>query len=230
MPMFWRALRVALTSGVVAAVAAPACGGSSSNSDEPRGTNVGGAASGGVGGSSRGGVGTSSGGAGTAGSTGTPTAVPCGDQTCKGVSIPLAQLEVPGCCADAKTNTCGLDTTALPVMASGQGLPACQPVGPAGKPDVTCASSPAIPVMGTSVSAPGCCTPSGVCGYDLNRVGGFISLGLGCVDSTPFADGGTPVACGPSTATGDGGMGGAGPEPTGDGGMSGSAGSGASGH
>ena len=229
MPMFWRALRVLFTCGVVAAVAAPACGGSSSNSGEPGGTNVGGA-SGGVGGSSHGGAGKSSGGTSNAGSSGVPTAVPCGYQMCKGVSIQLAQLEVPGCCADAKTSTCGLDTTALPAMASGQGLPACQPVAPAGKPDVTCADSPAIPVMGASVTAPGCCTPSGVCGYDLNRVGGFISLGLGCVDSTPFNDGGTPVACGVNTATGDGGMGGAGPELTGDGGMSGSAGSAASGN
>ena len=221
MPMFWRALRVAFTCGVVAAVAAPACGGSSSSSGEP-GAGTGGASAGGNG---QGGARS----AGKAGATGTPTPVPCGNQMCAGISVPLAQLEVPGCCADAKTSTCGVDTSALPAMASGQGLPACQPVSPAGKPDATCASSPSIPVMGIPVTAPGCCTASGVCGYDLDRVGGFISLGLGCVDSTPFADGGTPVTCGPNAATGEGGMGGTGPEALGDGGMAGVAASGAPG-
>ncbi|HEX3854993.1 MAG TPA: hypothetical protein VHW01_28720 [Polyangiaceae bacterium] len=223
--MFWRAVRVVFTCGVAAAVAAPACGGSSSNSGEP---GDGGA---GAGGSSHGAGGKSSGGAGKAGSSGVPAAVPCGNQMCKGVTIPIptAPLQAPGCCADAKTNTCGIDTSALPAMASGQGLPACQPVAPAGKPDATCASSPVISVMGIPVTAPGCCTPSDVCGYDLDRVGGLFSLGLGCIDSTPFADAGTAVTCGANT-TGDGGMGGAGPEQTGDGGMSRAAGSGASGN
>jgi hypothetical protein len=225
MPMFWRALRVAFTCGVVAAVAATACGGSSSSSGEP-GAGAGGTS---AGGSGHGGAGRSSGGAGKAGATGTPTPVPCGDEMCAGISVPLAQLEVPGCCADAKTNTCGIDTSALPAMASGQGLPACQPVAPAGKPDATCPSSASIQVMGIAVTAPGCCTPTGVCGYDLDRVGGFISLGLGCLDSTSFADGGTPVTCGPNAA-GEGGMGGAGPAPIGDGGMAGSDASGAPGH
>jgi hypothetical protein len=222
--MFWRALRVAFTCGVAAAVAAPACGGSSSSSDDSSGAGTGGAAGGG---SSQGGAGK---GSGAAGRTGAPTAVPCGNEMCAGISVPLAQLEVPGCCADAKTNTCGIDTSALPMMASGQGLPACQPVAPAGKPDATCASSPSIPVMGIPVTAPGCCTPNGVCGYDLNRVGGFISLGLGCVDATPFADGGTAVPCGANAVAGEAGMGGAGPEPTGVAGMSGFATSGAPGN
>jgi hypothetical protein len=84
--------------------------------------------------------------------------------------------------------------------------------------------------MGIPVTAPGCCTPNGVCGYDLDRVGGFISLGLGCVDSTPFADGGIAVTCGADTLAGEGGTGGAGPASTGDGGTTGSAESGAPGH
>jgi hypothetical protein len=82
--------------------------------------------------------------------------------------------------------------------------------------------------MGIPITAPGCCRPNGMCGYDLDRIGGFISLGLGCVDSTPFADGGTPMTCG-ANVTGEGGAGGAGPEPVGDGGMSGFAASGAPG-
>jgi hypothetical protein len=203
--MFWRALRVALMYGAVAALAAPACGGHSSGSDDASEAGSGGGAGAGAGGSSPGGAGKSSG---SAGKAGVPTPVPCGNEVCTGISIPLAQLEVPGCCADAKTNTCGVDTSALPMMASGQGLPACQPVAPAGKPDVTCPSSATIPVMGIPVTAPGCCTPTGVCGYDLDRIGGFVSLGLGCVDATPFMDGGTPLTCGGNGASGEGGMGG----------------------
>jgi hypothetical protein len=141
----------------------------------------------------------------------------------------LAQLEVPGCCADAKTNTCGIDTTGLPAMGA-QPLPACQPVAPAGMPDAACPASAAIPLMGIPVTAPGCCQPNGVCGYDLNRVGGFISLGLGCVDSTPFLDGGASLTCGAGVNLGEGGMGGAGPIVPGDGGASGSSEGGAPAH
>ncbi len=222
--MFWRALRVAFACSVVAVVAAPACGGHSSSSDDSGVAGVGGAS---AGGSTPGGASQSSG---APGKTGTPTPVPCGDEMCSGISLPQAQLEVPGCCANAKTNTCGVDTSALPMMASGQGLPACQPVAPAGKPDATCPSSATIPVMGIPVSAPGCCTPTGVCGYDLDRIGGLISLGLGCVDATPFMDGGTAMICGANGVAGEGGMGGAGPEPLGDGGSSGFAASGAPGN
>jgi hypothetical protein len=222
--MFWRALRVAFTSGMVLAIAASACGGHSSSSDDSSVAGLGGA---GLGGGSHGGAGRSSG---TAGKASVPTPVPCGDEMCDGISVPLAQLEVPGCCADARTNTCGIDTSALPMMASSQGLPACQPVAPAGKPDATCPSSATIPVMGIPVTAPGCCTPTGVCGYDLDRVGGFVSLGLGCVDSTPFIDGGMAIRCGGNAVAGEGGMGGAGPEALGDGGSSGFAASGAPGN
>ena len=49
-----------------------------------------------------------------------------------GEQVALKRLRPP---EDAKTNTCGVDTSALPAMASGQGLPACQPVAPDGKPD-----------------------------------------------------------------------------------------------
>jgi len=206
---------------MVLAIAAPACGGNSSSSDDSSAAGLGGA-----GGSSPGSAGRSSG---SAGKTGAAAPVPCGNELCAGVSLPQAQLEVPGCCADAKTNTCGIDTSALPTM-GGQALPACQPVAPAGKPDATCPASPAIPVMGIPITAPGCCQPNGMCGYDLDKVGGFISLGLGCVDSTPFLDGGTAITCGGNAVAGEGGMGGAGPESVGDGGMSGFAASGAPGH
>jgi hypothetical protein len=225
--MFWRALRVAFSCAVVAAIAAPACGGSSSSDGQGQAGGAGSGAGGSAAGSGpSGGAGRNNG---TAGKPGTPTPVPCGAEMCKGISLPQAQLEVPGCCADAKTNTCGIDTSGLP-NTGGQALPACQPVAPAGKPDTTCPSSPAIPLMGISVTAPGCCQPSGVCGYDLDRVGGFISLGLGCLDSSQFLDGGASLHCGGGVGTGDGGMGGAGPGLPGDAGASGSADGGSPAH
>lgn len=57
---------------------------------------------------------------------------------------------------------------------------------------------------------PGCCRPTGQCGYLLDSIADIFPLGLGCVDSSPFLDGGAPLGCG-DKAGGEGGMGGAGP-------------------
>jgi hypothetical protein len=49
---------------------------------------------------------------------------------------------------------------------------------------------------GISVNFQGCCrAETQSCGYLVDRVS-VISVGLGCVDSSPFLGGATPMACG----------------------------------
>ena len=197
--MFWRTLRVACICGVVAAVAAPACGGDASNP---------GNSSAGVGGSS-GGSGGSAGNLAMAGGGGKPVVptLTCGSKSCKGVLIPVQDFIIPPCCADAKTNQCGLDSSVLaafgPTFAE-----ACQPLAQPGSQDKQCPDSPKTPVMGSAltIAFPGCCRANNTCGFQLDSIGGIVPLGLGCVDSAPFLDGGAPLPCG------DVGIGGAGGE------------------
>jgi hypothetical protein len=82
------------------------------------------------------------------------------------------------------------------------------------------------PVTGTGVSIhfPGCCRAGGTCGYQLDTIGGLFRLGLGCVDSTPFLEGGAPLSCGATGSAGAGQGGGAGEGPIGESGAPGAAG------
>ena len=70
------------------------------------------------------------------------------------------------------------------------------------------------PVMREELPAPitfkGCCrAESGTCGYMLDKIlGGLLTLGLGCVDSTPFLEGGVAASCTPEGSGGAGGAGG----------------------
>ncbi len=197
-------------------MALPACGGNSTDGS--------GAPAGGSGGASGHGASGSAGktaSAGSAGNTSTPAPVVCGKSMCKAVVIPqVADFAIPGCCADADTNTCGLDSSVL-AMFGPTFAEACQPLGQPGVKDASCPASPASPVAGTALTIkfPGCCRANGQCGYQLDSIGGVIALGLGCVDSAPFLDGGTPASCG-DNAGGEGGMGGAGPG-IGEGGVAG---------
>ena len=180
--------------GVLTAVLAPACGGSSSNPS----TSTGGNAGAGVGGKTSSGGGPSK-----------PAPVECGKKACSGVVIPVQNFTIPGCCADPKTEQCGLDSSVL--AAFGPTFPvACQPLAQPGVLDKTCPDSASTPVDGLpfAISFKGCCRPNNSCGYDLNTIGGFVPLGLGCVDSSPFLDGGSPASCGDIGSGGDGGAGG----------------------
>jgi hypothetical protein len=190
-PMFVRAVRVLSVSALVAAVAIPACG-SSSDSTSPSG-GAGGTA-GASGATARGG---SSGGGEGGASDAAP--VPCGAKMCDSqtLSIPgQPPLVLPACCSDEATGTCGLDTGLLSMY--GPSFPTrCQPRDQPGKLDSTCPSSTPTPVQGTqlTISFEGCCrTDTKTCGY--GKLLGIFSLGLGCVDSSPFLDGGSPAACG----------------------------------
>jgi hypothetical protein len=206
--MLLRVARVVAVTALLAAVAVPACG--STSDSKPTG-------SGGSGGDGTGGAGAGNtdrggkGGAAAGGTSGnfTPESVPCGSTACIGVVIPQAQnFAIPGCCADPATSTCGLDSTFLAMFGPTFQDP-CQPLAQAGVLDMICPSSPKAVVQGTAltISFPGCCRSNGLCGYDLDTIGGIISIGLGCVDSEPFLDGGRPMACA-GGAAGQGGGGG----------------------
>ena len=205
-PMFLRAVRVFFAGALVAAVAVPACGNSS---DSGPTTTAGGGGTGGSGGSS-GAVGhggtSGSGGEGGAVDTGP---VACGAKTCASqtLSIPGAPpLTLAACCSDASTGVCGLDTTFLSMF--GPSFPdPCQARDQPGPRDAACPDSTSTPVQGTpySISFHGCCrAETGTCGYDLSKVVDIFPLGLGCVDSAPFLEGGAPLPCGDSAGAGAG--------------------------
>jgi hypothetical protein len=140
--------------------------------------------------------------------------VSCGTATCTsvGITIPGASaLTVPACCSNADMNTCGLDSSFLAMF--GPTFPvACQPLAQPGALDANCEDSPMTLVTGTAfkISFKGCCRAAGSCGYLLNTIGGLFPLGLGCVDSSPFLEGGTPASCGDTAVGGQGGQGGQG--------------------
>jgi hypothetical protein len=211
-PMFLRAVRILFAGALVAAVAVPACGNTSDSGPTPTTT----AGSGGS--AARGGAG----GAGTSGSGGSSTAeggavdtapVACGSMMCQSetLSIPGAPpLTLAACCSDAATSLCGLDTTFLSMFGPSFADP-CQARDQPGSRDVACPDSTKTPVQGTpySISFHGCCrADTGTCGYDLAKVVDIFPLGLGCVDSAPFLEGGAPLSCGGLGGAGQGGAGG----------------------
>lgn len=196
--MFWRTVRLACVLGVASLALASACGGSSSNP----GTDAGGG---------NGGKGSTGGSAGKtamsgAGNAGAAPSMKCGTATCKAVVLPIGDFTIPPCCADEATSQCGLDSSVLSAFGP-TFTEACQPLNQPGVLDTECADSAKTPVTGSTleIQFPGCCRANGTCGYLLDKLGGLFPLGLGCVDSSPFVDGGTPSQCG----TGEGGASGA---------------------
>ncbi len=154
--------------------------------------------------------------------------VTCGTSSCNDdvINIPNApSFDIPACCSDEASSKCGLDSSFLAMFGPTFSV-ACQPLAQPGTPDASCPDSPSSPVTGTSfvISFQGCCRANHTCGYDLDKIGGLFPLGLGCVDSTPFLDGGTPQACGDSGGAGQGGAGGEGATSAGAGGETATAG------
>lgn len=147
---------------------------------------------------------------GSGGSGGAPQPPPdieCGADLCSALVLLPGIDPVAPCCTD--DGACGLDSSVLePYGAVFEET--CQARDQPGALDTTCPDS--APVMREELPAPitfkGCCREeSGTCGYMLDKiVGGLITLGLGCIDSTPFLEGGTAGPCTP----GGGGAGGAG--------------------
>jgi hypothetical protein len=83
----------------------------------------------------------------------------------------------------------------------------CQPLAQPGTADASCPLSPKLPIElgGAEIHLQGCCRPDHTCGYQLDKIAGLIQVGLGCVDATPFLEGGTPQSCGDGAAAGAGG-------------------------
>jgi len=203
-------------SGVLAVLAAPACGGDSSDSSPSMAGSAGSGA-----GSNAGSSGKGSGAAGSAGLPTQPNTVPCGSKSCTDVTVPIQSFVIPACCADATTSHCGLDSSVLSAFGP-TFSDACQPLAQPGIKDATCPDSAKTPVQGTGfeIQFPGCCREDHTCGYLLDTIGGAVRIGLGCVDATPFLDGGTPQTCGEGAAGGSAGAGGDSATPAGAGGDS----------
>ena len=129
------------------------------------------------------------------GGAGAEEPVECAGIPCDPVILPGDLPNVEACCAS--NGECGLDGTPLAEYGVLFDEP-CQARNQPGVLDADCPDSPAIevPNLGMATFA-GCCTPSGRCGYLLNDVARLIVLNLGCVDSTPFLDGGVAPDCEP---------------------------------
>jgi hypothetical protein len=230
----------AFTLGCLACLALPiACGDDETTPSKPNGGNA--AGEGGGGGS--GGSGMSEGGA--AGATPLPEGlsdmsktVECGADMCKSAAVLGGTVFIDPCCA---TDACGLDTGFLTLVGASFDEK-CQAQDQPGDLDEACPTSDAstIPFSGAMVPIAGfagCCRENGTCGVVVNDVvspilGKITSLGLGCVDATPFFDE-TPGKCGGGTGgaggAGAGGAGGASPGGAAAGGAAGAATGGAGG-
>jgi hypothetical protein len=190
-----RSLTVALL--LAAGIWASACGGSDTTVGNAAGA-AGSGTSGNAG--SAGSSGSSSGSAGTGGMVD----VTCGNTQC--VHAGVSSVTFAACCPTGTSDTCGLDSSLLAMY--GPSFPdPCLPLHQPGVLDTSCPDRQTM-VSGFNLTFPGCCrADTGTCGYNLDSAGGLVTLGLGCVDSTPFLDGGTPLTCG------DGGIGNAGAGP-----------------
>ncbi len=174
-----------LLSGLVMA---SACGGDD-DEDDGSGGSAGTSGSGGTGGTD----------------AGTVEAIECGNETCEPLDLKLlGQGPIAPCCAAG--DACGLDSSGL--AAYGASFDAvCQARDQPGVLDESCPDvSTEVPgSSGLVISFKGCCRPVGQCGYMLDKIAGAIEIGLGCVESEPFLDGGTSESCDPEGAGGGGG-------------------------
>lgn len=130
----------------------------------------------------------------------------CGASDCADVDV-LGFITLPGCCPEGSaSDKCGLDCTQIRQFLM---LPlGCVELDQAGDLDAACPDQ-TIDAMGQTFVLPGCCRPDMKCGniVDLSVVAPGVSFG--CVDSTPFLDGGMTPSCGGGSG-GSGGGGGAG--------------------
>ena len=210
----------ALALGGFLALAITACGESESNSNSTASGGSGGTNStGGTssttsnGGTSSGGTtsgGTTSGG-GSAGEGGTTTSGAPQNMMCDGTLCEGLSLGIPGgpqsdaCCPDDSSDEpCGIKTDFLEEYDVHLDRE-CQPLNSPGEFDPECPESP--PLMPnpsiTLPGFPGCCLPSGKCGFLLDEaLLGAVQLNLGCIDSRelPNPDFDDPPDCDPAPA------------------------------
>jgi hypothetical protein len=133
-----------------------------------------------------------------------PMPIQCGAETCDPFDVPdiLMQPDIPACCATG--DRCGLDSSILENYGLAFG-DVCQPRNQPGEENPDCPASSPLMLPGTMTSLgtlKGCCrTESHTCGY-LLVIAGLVDTGLGCVDSTPFLEGGTAPDCSPAGGAG----------------------------
>ena len=161
-----------------------------------------------------GGGSSSTGGGGEAGASQGPQSMMCDGSLCEGLSLGIPGApETDACCPETSAGeSCGVKTDFL--LDFGVELSrSCQPLHSPGELDDSCPVSPPVMVSTSlSLTFPGCCLPSGKCGFMLDSVlNGAIPLNLGCLDATelPNPDLSDPPDCG-SGVGGEGGAGGAG--------------------
>jgi hypothetical protein len=131
-----------------------------------------------------------------------PEPIECGSETCTPLDNKtlkaLGQEPIPACCAEG--DQCGLDSSRLAEFGLGFDE-VCQPKHQPGEVTSDCPESAPLMIPGSTVmlgALQGCCrTESATCGYLLVIAGGLLDTELGCVDSTPFLEGGAAPACDP---------------------------------
>jgi hypothetical protein len=136
--------------------------------------------------------------------------IQCGSQTCDPFIVPIPGAPaVEACCVG--DDGCGLDSTILETFGP-TFEERCQPRDQPGVRDSACPNSTSTSIDGgLALEFDGCCrTDVGRCGYMLDKLFDTYEIGLGCVDSAPFLDGGTPEACGDGSGSGGAGNSGAG--------------------
>jgi hypothetical protein len=131
-----------------------------------------------------------------------PEPIECASETCEPLDDPtlavLGQEPIPACCATG--DQCGLDTSRLAEF----GLAfseVCQPKHQPGEATTDCPESSKLMIPGNTMvslgALKGCCrTETRTCGY-LLIIPGLLDTQLGCVDSSPFLEGGAAPACDP---------------------------------
>lgn len=159
---------------------------------DPKTANCGSGGSGGTGGTG-----------GTPGAGGEPEPIECSGNTCEPLDILFGDIpSIAPCCTDDQG--CGLDSSflsAFGVMFS----ESCQARDQPGELDAECPESPPLmrPELPVAVKFKGCCrADSSTCGYMLDTLAGLQPIGLGCIDSTPFLEGGTAEPCTPAGGAG----------------------------
>jgi len=156
-----------------------------------------------------GGSGGSGGSGGKGGSGGVPVAIECASETCEPLPLPFDLGTVAPCCTDE--NGCGLDSSFLTDYGGPMFSEVCQARDQPGERDSECPMSAPLmrPELALPVTFDGCCrVETGTCGYMLDHLlTEAIPLGLGCIDSQPFLEGGASQPCTPG-AGGDNGSGG----------------------
>jgi len=136
-----------------------------------------------------------------------PEPITCSGESCEGVPVPFpGYMPLEPCCAEG--DKCGLDSSFLAAF----GITfseTCQAKNQPGVDGQGCPDSAKPMFPGSTVDIDpfkGCCRlESHTCGYRLDNVLGLVPANLGCVDSTPFLDGGTAEDCDPGGGAAGGG-------------------------